>query len=466
MKQRLVALALLLTVPLLVMPPLIRVVSAESSSIEELAATQNKLASPRDENPGGTLINQASIGEFATLVPEELRPLVESGQLTFSAFRAARFSGATIDDAWIQDSAARAQKDDSIEEIAKNGMPRAFPFGSFEAISQRSTLTVSEKVRQILWNQAAFLAARVSFSAEFSFQELLPKTQGVAFRGQVRRIIPQRFRQNDQTKQLFRERFLIDTPKVLHGLSWLTFRFIDSSEDVVWAYSPANKKTRQLVASNRSDPFLGTPFALDDIFGHSGKIDTVAGISVEEVFSLAPLFSLDNMPLKPEEPGCFSFESIYPKSGEAGVLAPSSTQKTADEPALQLVNTNFVPRTLIRIEMSQRDPYALLGRQVVYVDAETFITLYKLSYDRTGALRKVAITAHATVSAPQDQVKIWLPTSTHLYDLQTKASASLAYLKTKFCEQSDSSVTLSDFEPKGLLPAMPATAAPLAVPQQ
>lgn len=410
-----------------------------------------KLASPRDEHLAGTLINSSSVHEFQNLIPHELRSLVEAGELSFSAFRSWRISGALLDEQWIKEGQGLATL--TPELLATNGMPRAFPFGSFEKISQQPVLSQAQRIEQMLWNSQAASASRFSYSAEFLWSEE-SAVRNLAFRGALQRVIPRKLRPDDRTKQLFRERITLTAPKSLQGLSWLTFRFVDDAEDVVWSYAPAIKKVRQLVGTNRSDPFLGSAAAVDDLLGFSTKIQLAHGAALAEDLLLAPVYALDVLPLKSDEPGCFSFIPESKTKDLSNRNAPSLTPKTADEPSLQLSALMFVPRSLIRLELMQGDPYALGGREVLYLDRELFIPFYKVSYDRAGSIRKLVITPYAAVQSPQGQVRTWVPSATYVYEVKTKSLATISYQKVRFCEQADSTATLAAFDPKAMIPVV------------
>jgi hypothetical protein len=417
--------------------------------VDAVSPLVDRLASPKDENLNGTPINSASLSEFKALIPIEFQSLIESGLFSFSAFRSWRMSSPYLDEQWIKEAAAIAPSATSVEVLADTGIPHTFPFGSYDKIIQQPVLSAAQKVEQILWNSQALSAARASFAAEFLWKEERAE-QHLGFRGTIRRIVPRKFRVEDKTKQLFRERMTITSPKALEGLSWLTFRFVMDSEDVVWSYSPAIKKVRPLVGTNRSDPFLGTPAALDDLLGFSTKIQLVEGIATTEELLLAPFYALDSLPLKSGEPGCFNFIAEQGHKKYAVRAEPASVPQSINKLPLNLPQLVLVPRPILRLELLQRDPYALGGRQVLYVDRELFIPLYKVSYDRAGAIRKLVITPHVAVSASSGQAKTWLPSATIVYDVKAKSLLTVEYQKIAFCEQADAAIDLASFDPKAL----------------
>jgi hypothetical protein len=108
---------------------------------------------------------------------------------------------------------------------------------------------------------------------------------------------------------------------------------------------------------------------------------------------------------------------------------------------------------------------------VMYVDSELYLPFYSFIYDRLGALAKVVINSYTLTVAPPGQLRVWIPMTTVIKDVARKSVAALSYDRTRFCEQADSTVNLSAFEPKGLsaLPetttALPPTAkSPVAKP--
>lgn len=420
------------------------IASAESDSSVEASAL-SKLASPKDENPSGTLINEHNLGEYELLVVPELEPLVKAGEMPLTAFRSLRVSGSLFDARWDSASAEQAALPDVLSSAEQQGFSRAFPYPAASAIIDNGALSIAQQTAQLLWNAQAPLAGFASSGVDFTLVET-SATQAFSLKGSLQRIVPRRFRAEDKTGQLFRERLRVESPQLLRGLSWLTFRFVNQQEDVVWAYSPAIKKTRQITSTNRSDAFLGTPIAADDLFGFSGKIQMLDGISVATLQGLAPFLSLDSAALKPDG-GCLVVSPERKRRAPGGGVSAGAREAGVVQIGQEM---NFVPRDLVRIELLQRDPYSIYGRQIIYLDKETFAPFYKIVFDRSGALAKIVITAHLAASSTDGAVKTVLPALTQVRIPGEKRSATVSYDRLRVCEETDTVLSLGEFDPRGI----------------
>ncbi len=408
-----------------------------------------KLASPKDENPSGTVINNGNAMDFQGLLPPELVPSVQSGAFTLFAFRSLRTAGPYLDEAWKSASAEHADNQEPIEHFVESGFPRSFVYSSLALQAEDSTTTTTARGQQLLWNAQSHSAPFASYGAEFTLSEL-GSEQGISLRGEALRVAPKRFRADDRTGQLFRERFRVLGPDSVKGLAWLTFRFFDAQDDVVWIYSPAIKKTRQVTNTNRSDSFIGSAFSLEEVFGFSGKVQSLEPVTLSETQVLAPFFSLDALPLRSDEPGCF-VAALERKERPVTTALAAPADARGDHTGVILRDMSFVPRKTLRVEALQRDPYSNYGRQVLYLDAELFLPFYKFVYDRSGNLMKIAVTSQALLVAPPGQQRAWLPMTTVVRDNSLKSFAALSYDRIRFCQQSDSTIAIGNFEPKGLL---------------
>ena len=61
-------------------------------------------------------------------------------------------------------------------------------------------------------------------------------------------------------------------PYDLAGTSIMLWRYLTESPDVNFAYVPAIRRVRRTTPANRSDGFVGSDFAVDDILAYDGKI--------------------------------------------------------------------------------------------------------------------------------------------------------------------------------------------------
>lgn len=319
------------------------------------------------------------------------------------------------------------------------GVELGFPFGDAASINAEQ-----DKVRRaykILWNVALAesAASDLLYSLELSWmssQSLLRKATGMYYKQYFKdfSVMPATAVQlssagaelvganssqppTKEDKILSRELLRFFSPPVVFGFSEIATRFYGQSEDKVWIFSPVTGRSRPVLQSNRSDALLGSVLNFDDLGVWSGKIQSVAARLIEEKVLLVPLSSsvVSEVAsrkvarlaeaMTPEESASKPAEV---KSTEEEILTVADTLQRRDGGATKVswnyesarfpqaaawLPTSFslVPKRVWLIEMIPTDPYYLNGKEILIVDQESMLPVYKLVYDRDGSYKKTVI---------------------------------------------------------------------------
>jgi len=181
------------------------------------------------------------------------------------------------------------------------------------------------------------------------------------------------------------ERYNIITvrkPYDLAGTSVMLWRYLSSKQDVNFSYIPAIRRVRRMTPANRSDGFLGSDFAQDDMAGYDGKTPDFEWKVIGEREVLAPYAYTHPVPMsrtKKEEwmmdRGVEGIRYAYQEEGASVVgWCP--------------MNTVYVKRHAWLIEAKAKDPYYNYGIQYLWIDKELWAPIYKLVHTRSGKFWK------------------------------------------------------------------------------
>lgn len=216
------------------------------------------------------------------------------------------------------------------------------------------------------------------------------------------------------------------SPPVVFGYATIGWRYRGTDDDALWMYSPVIERRRQLLDSNRSDSLLGGALTLDDLFVWSGKIQGVDARVVEDKVLLVPFPALSpyalveesisrKLPSIPNELSSSPVPTIEPKVQAVDVqveyekiravngLFEGSDQKPetmlwnfANKKFLNFApwlptEVRFVPRRVWILELSPKDPFYQAGRQILVVDQESMLPVYKVVYNRHGGYQRTIV---------------------------------------------------------------------------
>ena len=178
-------------------------------------------------------------------------------------------------------------------------------------------------------------------------------------------------------------------PSSAAGFVQLTWRYLDNRPDGVWSYIPALRRTRQLSAANRSDPFLGSDFVNDDSSLWFGKNQSFTWKLVGQQDVLVQTMGPKPVPLEPGAKWEGGQEYMQPKSFPGAIWGWSDKSWTGAPWFAS--NMIWVKRPVWIVEGFPKDPYYSYGKQLFYLDRESFGMVYKIIYDRAGQYWKTAM---------------------------------------------------------------------------
>lgn len=202
-------------------------------------------------------------------------------------------------------------------------------------------------------------------------------------------------------KTEYREMVLQTAPSHVEGVATLTWRFRDERWDALWVYLPLTRRVRQATSANRSDALAGTDVTLDDALVWAGKNQSFTWKLVGSEEILVPAMSLDPQPLHPgrrwengtEWKTGDDFQGVrwgYEVPGWNG--APWSP-----------TNVYWVKRPVWVVEGRPRDRYYSYGRQLFYVDRDTFQVYAKVIDTPAGEYWKTVLVDLGMSCAPKNE---------------------------------------------------------------
>ncbi len=383
----------------------------------------------------GALVTAQHIHLYRALLPPEVAEIVEHGELSFEAARAPR------------DPARFVSAFEQVAELLPSGELRKVPpmplatglFSPGQAISGEP----KQFAFKILWNAAAALWRYRSIAIGISAL-LFSKSDAAPHKLEflVERIHPLSLGAPPSTlAPLFREKISAKKPTVIDSLAWLTLRFFGNSEDFVWVASPVVKSIRQLTGSNRSDQIFSGAFSPDDLLVWSGKVELVEPLAISQLPLLVPILE-SKAPESTNQDGCVGV--TY--TSETGLRLQCQSTRFKGGATWAPTNSLMVLRSVYRIELASRDPFSLETRQVLYIDRDTGLPVYKVVWDQSGRRKKVSIGILGSLELEAGQVS---PVLAGQIILHSQDGRRLALIHDRFtvCNGYVSGRGLEDFDP-------------------
>ncbi len=329
----------------------------------------------------GAIVTSQHINLYRTLLPAELAELVEQGEFAFEAVKAPREPGRY---AVSWGSQGQLGSGGELKQIP----PLPLQSGLFSP----GTVVAGDQKQfayEALWNTAASLwryhSVAIGVSA-YLFAKPTAQPHKVEFL--LERIHPQALGGAPSTLQpVFREKISAIKPSVISGLAWLTLRYLGKAEDFVWVASPVVHTIRQVTGSNRSDQLFSGVFSPDDLLVWSGKVELVEPVSVSYVPRLVAVLDSQAVPVSNPSEGCLRVAH----SAEAALTLQCQSQRFKNVGSWTPANTVMVLRGVYRIEVATRDPFSADSRQVLYVDRESGLPVYRMVWDQSGRLQRFSM---------------------------------------------------------------------------
>ena len=180
---------------------------------------------------------------------------------------------------------------------------------------------------------------------------------------------------------LFMEVTVVIAPYDLSGTAQLTYRKIDGSDDQLYVYIPAIRRTKRMSGANRSDPFLGSDFTIDDGNGWMGNTSAMQWIYVTEkigLMSISKYSAQDYTRMVQKSDGSWKASSDV-EGIKTGWQVEGSTQAPWSP-----VTCIWAPRKFYIVTCLPEDPYYNMGKMEFWIDKKTLWGQYKLMWDIAG----------------------------------------------------------------------------------
>jgi hypothetical protein len=202
------------------------------------------------------------------------------------------------------------------------------------------------------------------------------------------------------------ERYNIITvkkPYDLAGTSVMLWRYLSAKQDINFSYVPAIRRVRRTTPANRSDGFLGSDFAQDDMTGYDGKTPAIEWKIIGEQEVLAPYGYTHPIPMSRAKKGEWVMDQ-----GVEGIRYAYQEGNTDLAPWCPM-NTVFVKRSAWLIEAKAKDPYYNYGIQYLWIDKELWWPLYKLVHTRSGEFWKFLLITTIGLENAETKDRLVLP---------------------------------------------------------
>jgi hypothetical protein len=389
----------------------------------------------------GAIVRKEHIGAYRSVVPPEVATLVEQGEFQFEAALQPRSPDLFGDALLLAGDPVTVDAQGALAPSPVTVSGALFGMGSDLADGDSKS-----QAYQVLWNTTVHQWRLRSFASQVSLYAFTAGgDEGRRVDFAVSRIYPPALGHSPGTlKPMFREKISVTSPKSLSTLSWLTLRFLGGVDDYVWTASPVNGQVHQVTGSNRSDALFSGAFSPDDLFVWSGKVEEMepAGLSVLPM--LVPVVEGASV-VHPLNDGTCSVTD-YAKTSP--IELNLSTRRYPDVPGWVPTSTRMVLRNVWRVEMVSRDPFSREPRQILYVDSETFVPVYRTVWEQDGRLKKIAIGILGNVATKEGKGLGWR--GEVIVNPLANTHAVLTMQKMETCTKMLPGRALVDFDPSTL----------------
>ncbi|MBT3312366.1 MAG: DUF1329 domain-containing protein [Desulfobacterales bacterium] len=205
---------------------------------------------------------------------------------------------------------------------------------------------------------------------------------------------PNLFKQNDL--------LYFTGPHDIEGAVNLSWKYLDGSPTKGFFYVPAIRRVKRLNGANRSDPTQGSDFCVDDSNGFAGDPESMEAKYIGQKDFLFPVLEADqHRVLKGRRAADGTYVMPPGYSAVKANYLNNNPDPNVDMWALEGIV--FVPRTGYQVELFPKDPYYNYGKQILWIDQEGLLFVYKEVDDRAGEYWKTAIVMYTALQYGDDK---------------------------------------------------------------
>ncbi len=332
----------------------------------------------------GEVIGQADWKRVEGLIPISIMEWLKKGYL--DNLKIAEFKyDASLDDEWVNASRKNAgkykldKKKKNLLEAATGKAPLWIHGEPFPYVDVKND---PDGAMKFIFNRDVATRRLETFAQQFLVEWVSPRgldrelTGVYAYysywckpKGQVR----------NPRKHQYRDLTAVLSPYDMAGTAQIGLRKLDGSSDDVFVYIPAIRRVKKMSGANRSDPYVGTDFCVDDAYGWVGDTVSMKWRFLEERVGLFSTVEWgadtpSKMKRMPDgswrsPPDEISMKLGYEVEGWKGAeWAP--------------VNLAWIPRSFYVLEAIALDRFYNYGKIVYWIDRENFAINYKVIYNR------------------------------------------------------------------------------------
>ena len=180
----------------------------------------------------------------------------------------------------------------------------------------------------------------------------------------------------------------VTSPYNLAGTAQLTFRKTDGTPDEVYVYVPAIRRVKRMSGANRSDPYMGTEFTIDDAYGWAGLETTMKWRVIGEKIGLLCIekWAASNLNKMNELPdGTWITKPGRPPASVGWEVDGWKGAKWA--PAA----TVWIPRHFIIIEAIPKNHYYNGSKFEYWIDKDLYAVNHKIMWNKAGQRWKISL---------------------------------------------------------------------------
>ena len=235
----------------------------------------------------------------------------------------------------------------------------------------------------------------------------------------------------------------VRAPYDLAGTAQLMWRYLSAKADMSFAYVPAIRRVRRMSPSNRSDGFVGSDFAVDDILAYDGKIPHFDWELVGKKEALVAFASPDPIAVDITKKGEWDTSRNSPsirygfqdKGWQGAPWAP--------------LDPIYVKRPVWVLKAKSKDPYYNYGTQYVWVFADSWGPAYKTVHDRSGKFWKFLSATTAGYKSDDEKLR-FLSWMDHLIvDTRRDHATIIAFLHPETTALFNAVLDMNDFSLAG-----------------
>ena len=191
----------------------------------------------------------------------------------------------------------------------------------------------------------------------------------------------------------------VKAPYDLAGTAQLMWRYLSAKPDMNFAYVPAIRRVRRMSPANRSDGFVGSDFAVDDILAYDGKIPLFEWELIEKKEALVPFAGAEPIGAEVNQWG------VWETGRDRPTMRYGFQDKEWQGAPWAPLNPIYVKRPVWVIKAKSKDPYYNYGTQYIWVFADSWGPAYKMVHDRSEKFWKFLSATTAGYETDDKKVK-------------------------------------------------------------